>query len=168
MADEKNKVEYTCTRITPAMTISGDITSTDNILIEGPVYGNVQTSANITAKNLIVGNISADSAVFEQVKIKGNIKLNGTLAVNDKSIIVGDINANALKLDGKVHGSIDLSESALLSETALLVGNISAQHVATQTGARINGIITTKSPHSSVNIDEEFDLGDIENHTKRG
>ena len=159
---KENTAEYTCTRITPSMVVNGDISSSDNLLIEGRVFGNVNTDVNITASNLIVGDLKADSVTLNAARIKGNISLAGTLAIDENTIVVGDINAQAFKLSGKVRGNVNVNESALLTETALLVGNISAEYVATQTGSRINGTISTRGAQSQVDIEKEFDLGDIQ------
>ncbi len=161
MADEKNKAEYTCTRVTPSMVITGDVSSSDNLLVEGPVYGNIDTSSNVTVKNLVLGNLNADSASLDGAKVKGDIKLSGTVAINDKSIVVGSVKSNALKLDGKVRGNINVNESALLSESALLVGDITAQYVTAQTGSRILGKITTIGLNQNTDIDKEFDLAEF-------
>lgn len=168
MAEDKNKAEYTCTRVTPSMVVNGSIDSTDNILVEGPVYGNIKTSSNVTIKNTVVGDLSADNAALDGAKIKGNIKLSGTAAANGSSVVVGGIDAQALKLEGKVRGNVEVKESALLSETALLVGDITAQYVTAQTGARILGKIQTAGPNLSVDVDKEFDIPDFMNNENGG
>ena len=168
MAEDKKAAEYTCTRVTPSMVITGDISSSDNILVEGQIFGNISTSSNVTAKNLIVGNIKADSAALDTARVKGNVDLDGTLAVNVNTIIVGDVSANALKLDGKIRGNVNVEESALLTESSLLFGDISAEYVTTQTGARINGCITVRGTNTAKDLESEFDLGDIANKPEGG
>ena len=168
MAKNDNTAEYSCTRVTPSMVITGNISSSDNILLEGQVFGNINTAADVTATNLIVGDLKARSVALNNARIKGNLDMAETLAVTENTIIIGDISADALKLSGKVRGNIFVNESALLTETALLVGNITAEYVTTQTGARISGSITTTSAKSHIDIDSEFDLGDISNEEEGG
>ena len=168
MDKNENTAEYSCTRITPNMIINGDISSSDNLLIEGQVFGNVNTSADVTANNLIVGNIQAGSVALNSARIKGDLSMDGTLAIGESTIVVGAVSADALKVAGKVRGDIIVKESALITESALVVGDITAAFVSTQAGARINGSIITTNTKSEIDIDAEFDLGDLENTDEGG
>ena len=168
MSEEKNIDEYTCTRITPSMIVNGSIDSSDNILVEGPVYGDINTSQNVTLKNVLVGDLKADNAALDSAKLKGNINLLGTIAADKNSVIAGNLKSKGLKLEGKVRGNMEIEESALLTETALLVGDISARYVTAQTGARIFGNITIAGPNLSTNFDEEFDIPDFNVDTQNG
>jgi len=168
MAKTENTTEYSCTRITPTMIVSGNVSSSDNLLIEGQVFGNISTSADVTASNLIVGDLKARNVALNSARIKGNLDMSETLAIGRNTIIIGDISADAFKLSGKVRGNVFVNESALLTETALLVGNITAEYVTTQTGARISGSITTTADKNRIDIESEFDLGDISNKEEGG
>ena len=168
MDKNENTAEYSCTRITPNMVINGDISSSDNLLIEGQVFGNVNTSADVTANNLIVGNIQAGSVALNSARIKGDLSMDGTLAIGESTIVVGAVSADALKVAGKVRGDIVVKESALITESALVVGDITAAFVSTQAGARINGSIITTNTKSEIDIDAEFDLGNIEGNEDEG
>lgn len=168
MAKEQETMEYNCTRITPNMVVTGDIESSDNILIEGQVFGNVTTSADITASNLVVGNVKGGSIALSTARVKGSLTMQGTVAIGDGTIVVGDIKAEALKVVGKVKGNIHVTESALLAESALIVGDITAGYVTTQAGARINGTITTTYEQSTIDVDTEFDLGNLDSPEKGG
>ena len=168
MEKNENTAEYSCTRITPNMIINGDISSSDNLLIEGQVFGNVNTSADVTANNLIVGNVQAGSVALNSARIKGDLSMDGTLAIGESTIVVGAVSADALKVAGKVRGDIIVKESALITESALVVGDITAAFVSTQAGARINGSIITTNTKSEIDIDAEFDLGNIEGNEDEG
>lgn len=161
MAKDKNTAEYSCTRVTSTMVINGSITSSDNLLIEGQVFGDVSTTADLTASNLIIGNVEAANMAFNTARIKGNINTDGALAIGDSTIIIGNLDAVALKVAGKIHGDVKAEESVLLTDSALVVGDIEAAVVTTQPGSRINGAIKTISTDSQLDIDTEFDLGDI-------
>lgn len=168
MAKDDNTAEYSCTRVTPNMVITGNVSSSDNLLIEGQVFGNISTSADVTASNLIVGDLKARNVALNNARIKGNLDMQETLAVGSSTIIIGDISADAFKLSGKVRGNVFVNESALITQTALLVGNITAEYVTTQTGARISGSITTTANKNRIDVDSEFDLGDITNEDEGG
>lgn len=161
MSNEKNQ-ENACTRITNSMVVNGGITSSDNLLIEGQVLGDVTTDADLTASNLIVGNVKANNMSFNSARIKGNINTDGALAVGDSTIVIGNIDADALKISGKVQGNITAKQYILLTNTALIVGDITAAVVTTQAGSRINGTITSTS---QVDVASEFDLGNIPDPT---
>ena len=168
MEKNENTAEYSCTRITPSMVIAGDVSSSDNLLIEGQVFGNIDTSADVTANNLIVGNVKAGSVALNSARIKGDLEMDGTLAIGESTIVIGTVRADALKVAGKVRGDIVVKESALITESALVVGDITAAYVSTQAGARINGSIITTNTKSEIDIDAEFDLGDLENTDEGG
>ncbi|MDO5441449.1 MAG: polymer-forming cytoskeletal protein [Bacillota bacterium] len=162
---KENNQEKACTRITNSMVVNGGITSSDNLLIEGQVFGDVSTEADLTANNLIVGNVKANNMSFNSARIKGDVETDGALAVGDSTIVIGNIDADALKISGKVHGDITANQYILLTNTALIVGDITAAVVTTQAGSRINGTITTQTSASQVDVDSEFDLGDIPDPT---
>lgn len=156
---EEDSVEAGQTTITSTMKITGDIKSEDNLFIDGQVFGNITTTENVRARNLIVGDIKADNVMFNKVRLKGNSMLKGNAVVEDDSIIVGNIYAENIKLAGKVKGDLDINGAAVLLEKALVVGNIVVSTLATESGARIDGNISTNTKSRTIDEDEEFDLG---------
>ena len=159
MSDFENKDQFMYTRVTSTMVINGSIESEDNLLIEGKVYGDVTTSADASVSNLIIGNVKAENLVLDNARIKGNIETGSALNIEDRTIVVGDVKSESIKVGGKIKGNLEIEDSATLTETALVAGDVTAGYVITEAGARIQGNITTKRKDIHTDLDAEFDLG---------
>lgn len=146
-----------CTRVTSTMVIQGDIKSEDDIHVNGHVVGDIRTSANLTSTNLILGNVNAQNARLDGARIKGNVALRGDFTLGDRSVIVGDIACEHLKVAGKIKGNCNVKESASFSENAYLLGDIEAKDLATQQGAKIIGSIRIVCEEPD--LDADFDFG---------
>ena len=85
--------------------------------------------------------------------MQGNVASKGQVKMDRDSVMLGDINAQYLDLNGKVRGNIDVSGKAEFKTDAIIFGNINASTITVLDGATIQGFVnTTFLQESATNI----------------
>jgi len=131
------------TSISSSTYIDGSIRSTTDINISGNVNGNVETTKNIRISGTIIGDVKCSDLTMIDASLQGNVKTKGHMSVNRDSIIIGDVDANELVLNGKLKGNLCTSGKVELQEDAVIFGNINAASIYIAEGAVVQGHIDT-------------------------
>jgi cytoskeletal protein CcmA (bactofilin family) len=76
-----------------------------------------------------------------------------TIGVN--TVVVGDIIADSIKLNGKVKGNLTISRMAEFMENALLAGDVHSQTISMSQGAKLHGNVSVALDGSQ--SEKEFD-----------
>ena len=151
--------EPTGSHITSTMVVTGNIKAKGDIFVEGSVYGDIATDGDISVRQLVIGDLKADSVYLDNARVKGNVKCEERACVGDETILVGDVEAHNIQVSGKVKGNLKATGSTALGSTALVSGDITTEDISSNSGARLNGTITT-SKANAIDDDSMFDLGD--------
>ncbi len=121
------------------MVIIGEIDSTGDIDIYGEVKGAVKTEGNIKATGRVVGNMAGNSFTLNGCTVQGNITAQGSVAIGMDTVVVGDIIADSIKLNGKVKGNLTIEKMSEFLESALLFGDVQSQTISMNQGAKLHG-----------------------------
>ncbi|HEX9934905.1 MAG TPA: polymer-forming cytoskeletal protein, partial [bacterium] len=80
--------------------IQGDMKVQNSIRVDGRVVGNVQATDTVVVgkEGEVEGNVQAKH-VFLAGKVRGNIHVPGKIALETKSVVIGDIKASRLVID---------------------------------------------------------------------
>lgn len=143
------------TVISRSMVIVGEITSSGDIDIYGDVKGSVKTDGNIKATGKIIGDVSGNSFTLNGCTIQGNITASGSVTIGQNTVVVGDIVADSIKLNGKVKGNLTISKMADFMENALLAGDVHSQTISMSQGAKLHGNVSVALDSSQ--SEKEFD-----------
>lgn len=127
-------------------TISGDIRSFANVGIEGSVKGDVETTQNIDVSGSIEGNIAAKDILLRGASVQGNIASQGSIVMDKNSLLVGDISAQNMALNGKLKGNLEIGQSVVLKPNAIVLGNVTVASISIEQGARLQGYVNTAFP----------------------
>lgn len=86
-----------------AVSLSGDITSTADIRIDGVVKGNVKSSARILigTDGVVEGDLDSLQADI-MGSVKGNIKVKELLSLRENAVINGNIHVGKLQVEPSV------------------------------------------------------------------
>lgn len=86
-----------------AVSLSGDITSTADIRIDGVVKGNVKSSARILigSDGVVEGDLDSLQADI-MGSVKGNIKVKELLSLRENAVINGNIHVGKLQVEPSV------------------------------------------------------------------
>jgi len=98
---------------------------------------------------VVLGNIVSQDLVQLKGHVVGNIDVNGSpqaqLSVLSKAHVEGDINAQQAVVNGVVNGNIESTGRIELHAGADVKGNISYATVAIEHGAKLYGMMSSKS-----------------------
>ncbi len=143
------------TVISRSMVITGEITSEGDIDIYGDVKGSVKTDGDIKATGKIVGDLAGNSFTLNGCTIQGNITARGYVIVGLNTVIIGDIVADSIKLNGKVKGNLNIGKVSEFLENALLAGDVQSQTISMSQGAKLHGNVSVALDSSQ--SEKEFD-----------
>jgi cytoskeletal protein CcmA (bactofilin family) len=93
------------------------------------------------------GELSAGEDLVIEGKVEGKINQGKCcLTVKPKGVIIANVNATKIFIEGKVKGDLSATVSVTVRESGLVDGNIIAPRVAITEGATFNGNIQMKNP----------------------
>ncbi|MDF3001095.1 MAG: polymer-forming cytoskeletal protein [Bacillota bacterium] len=130
------------TVISRSMVIVGEITSSGNIDIYGDVKGSIRTDGDIKATGSVVGDLAGHSFTLNGCTIQGNIKAKGNVTIGQNTVVVGDIIAENIKINGKVKGNLVITKMSEFFENALLAGDVRSQTISMSQGAKLHGNVS--------------------------
>jgi cytoskeletal protein CcmA (bactofilin family) len=137
--------------------IIGDINSRGNIEIRGKVMGDVATQGNIIVEGGIFGNVSGQNIGLYTCRVKGDIQAAVDVMGDSGTVVLGNINANNIVMDGKCKGVVTADNMLVIRGNSYLIGDITARSFVVDDGAVINGSIKTVT---NENIDALFNIPD--------
>lgn len=147
--------ETQATVISRSMVIVGEITSSGDIDVYGDVKGSIKTDGDIKATGKIIGDLTGNSFTLNGCTIQGNITARGNVTIGVNTVVVGDITAENIKLNGKVKGNLNIGKMSELLENALLVGDVRAHTISMSQGAKLHGNVSVALDGSQ--SEKEFD-----------
>lgn len=135
--------EIGTTIITKNTVIEGNIKSFENIELNGNVKGKIETTKNVGVSGCVQGNITATDILLEGAQIKGNILSKGALLMDKDTLLVGDVEAQNTRVDGKIKGQINIGGNGEFLSNSVVVGDVTVSNFYVQYGARMQGYINT-------------------------
>lgn len=136
------QAEDPATVISKTMVIVGEIASSSDIDVYGDVKGSIKTSGDIKATGNIIGDIAGNNFTLNGCTIQGNILAKGNVAIGLNTVVVGDITAENIKINGKIKGSLKISKMSEFLENALLAGDVQSQTISMNQGAKLHGNVS--------------------------
>ena len=121
------------------MVIEGSVRSESPIQVNGKVRGNVTSARDIISRGAIEGDVRGGSITLIKSSIKGNLAAGNFLSMDAESIVVGNIEATGVEINGKVKGDVHVSDNANLRKDAVVLGNLTAKSLSIEAGAAIKG-----------------------------
>lgn len=96
------------------------------------------------------GELSAGEDLVIEGRVEGKINQGKCcLTVKPKGVIVANVNATKIFIEGKVKGDLKATVSVTVRESGVVDGNIVAPRVAITEGATFNGNIQMRNPKES-------------------
>ena len=108
------------------------------VIFGGNVSGLIQALDLYTKDSFIVGRIDCEQSTV----------------VRENTIILGDINAESLVVDGAVQGKLDIRDGITIGDKAIIDSDIKAKTIQVSNGAAING--TCSLCYANVNVKDFF------------
>ena len=100
MQQEKTNGNGGATLISSGTTLKGDISSNNDLRIDGTIIGNVSSSAKIVigTNGVVEGDISGNQADIVG-KVSGNIRTKELLQLRGESVVTGNLYAGKLQVE---------------------------------------------------------------------
>ncbi|MEG1153351.1 MAG: polymer-forming cytoskeletal protein [Ruthenibacterium sp.] len=138
--------------------IVGEIHSKGDLNIFGDIQGNIETHGNVSMGGKVIGNIEGKDVNFSKSSVKGNIIASGTVTLDGKSVVLGDVNSKSISCNGRLKGNLTIDGKAHFLNETILVGNVCAGSLVIEEGARIKGDVSTSSQNNADMEDPFKDL----------
>lgn len=140
MNDANKKVSV----ITEETVINGDVSTSSALIIQGTVSGNVTSSDDVEVRGIVNGEIKANNVNISHSDLQGNVTCTGNLYVDKESSIEGNISCNQVKLSGRIKGQIDAKRTVEFLANSVVEGDVFAESIAIEHGAVVQGYINVK------------------------
>lgn len=138
--DNVGAIRNTETAIIPKGTvINGNIAIEGKLEMYGVVNGDINSDNRVNISGDVTGNIKANDLYAKDSFIVGQIVCAQGATIRENTVILGDIMAENLVVDGAVQGKIDIREGVTVGDTAILDSDIKAKTIQVNNGAAING-----------------------------
>jgi len=93
------------------------------------------------------GELSAGEDLVIEGKVEGTVNQGKCcLTVKPKGILLADVNATKIFIEGRVEGDLSATVSVTIRESGEVTGNIVAPSIAINEGATFNGNIQMRAP----------------------
>lgn len=127
------------TTIAKGTSIIGTVSSAGHVNMLGNIKGDIDAVGNVKVCGKMVGDVRGESVELSSCAVMGNVLANASVVIDEKSVIVGDIEAEDMLIGGKMKGNARLNHGATFQNSALLVGNVNAKVLAIDEGAELQG-----------------------------
>jgi cytoskeletal protein CcmA (bactofilin family) len=138
---EQNFEEMCTTIISKDTSLEGEVVSNGHLEVYGDLNGNVRAKGNVRICGKVVGDISGNNIELVSCAVKGNINAKAGVNINDESMLIGNVEASDLMLDGRLKGDVSLRETIFFMQNAVLLGKVKATTISIKEGAKLYGEI---------------------------
>lgn len=125
--------------------LTGDLRCTGDLELYGTLTGNISGSGDLKLCGTLTGDAQGRSAEIHGGRVQGNVSASGRVDVDSESMILGDIHAETLFLNGKIRGNLDVKDMLTMSEKAAVLGKISTGRLSVAEGALFQSEVTIPS-----------------------
>ena len=134
--------------------INGNIAISGKLEMYGEVNGNIDSDSRVNVCGNVKGNIKANDLYTKDSFIEGQIECVQGAVVRENTVILGDINADSLVVDGAIQGKLDIKGCVTVGEKAIVDSDIKAKAIQVSSGAAINGFCSLC--YADVKVKEVF------------
>lgn len=115
--------------ISKSMVIHGDVTSTDDLRIEGTVIGDVSFERDCELHGYVEGNVSAMG------------EYDGKLELCPDAVVVGDVFGKDVIVSGATKGLVSAKNHLEIANSAIVQGDLKASTMQINHGSAIEGML---------------------------
>lgn len=119
--------------------INGNIEMTGNLEMYGSIHGDIQSDSRVHLCGEVEGNITVNELDAKDSYVEGNISCTNNVNIRENTVILGNIDANNLEVDGAIQGNLDIKGNITVGAKAIVDSDIKAKTIMVTNGAAING-----------------------------
>lgn len=145
------------TVISQGTVIVGDIKSDSDIEMLGTVTGSISTSGNVKINGKQNGDVQGSGVALSSCTVRGNLNASEDITVDSDSVIVGDIKCGNLTFDGKLKGNVHVMGNVNCQGNAIIIGDIASTTITVDSGAKLQGKVQiSDGTIEQVDLPEDF------------
>jgi cytoskeletal protein CcmA (bactofilin family) len=126
--------------------MEGTLKVKGDVEVAGDFKGEMSASGSVVVHSNITSNINASRLDLISCSLTGDIHVSGTVSVDEKSVVIGNVFASELVCAGKVRGDLKVEGNVTFRQSARVEGNISTGTMTMERGAVISGSLTMNAP----------------------
>jgi cytoskeletal protein CcmA (bactofilin family) len=115
---------------------------------------NIKEAETIIGPQIKVkGNFHGQGNIIIEGMVEGDIKTTNFLLIDNKAVIIANVEAKDAKINGEVKGNIKVQGYLEIGATAKIIGDIEANEISIERGGTINGncvMIKVKPGHETI------------------
>lgn len=119
--------------------INGNVEITGRLEMYGTVNGDIKSTDRVNICGEVNGNIKANELNAKDSFIEGKIECATDTVIRENTVVLGDISADSLMVDGAIQGKLDIKGVVTLGDKAIVDSDIKAKSIQVSNGAAING-----------------------------
>lgn len=119
--------------------INGNVEITGKLEMYGTINGDINSNDRVNICGDVKGNIKARDLYTKDSFIEGNIQCEDGAVVRENTVVLGDITAQSLMVDGAIQGKLDIKGMVTVGEKAIVDSDIKAKSIQVSNGAALNG-----------------------------
>ena len=104
------------TIITKDSRIEGLLKTKHRLEVDGEIVGNVSCEKSLTVTGKIIGDILAERINTQGSHLEGNVSIKQDAIIESNSVIVGNLSAEDIEINGTVEGDVKASNSLVILE----------------------------------------------------
>ena len=119
--------------------VNGNIEINGKLEMYGMINGNICSDERVNICGDVTGNIKAKDVYTKDSFIEGNIECEEGAVVRENTVVIGDISAENLMIDGAIKGKLDIKGMVTVGDKAIVESDIKAKSIQVNNGAALNG-----------------------------
>ncbi len=128
------------TIITEDVVVEGSVTARVNVRNAGTIHGNLTSGKDIISSGIVTGNVSGSNIMLRDgATTIGDMAARNSSILSQDSIVIGNVDADHMDINGKIQGNLRSSHSIYLRSNAIVFGDITAQTFMVAEGTILKG-----------------------------
>ncbi len=129
--------------------IEGSVRTNGSLVLYGAVHGNITGQGDLSICGRIEGDAEGKNIRLSGVRMTGNVTAHGTLDMDERSAVEGDVRAESFVLNGRVKGNVIVTGTLSMEQHAVITGSVTAGRLSVVEGAVISGEVGIGSTESA-------------------
>lgn len=119
--------------------ITGNIEMTGNLEMYGTIHGDIHSDSRVHLCGDVEGNLTVNELDVKDSFVEGNITCNHNVNIRENTVVLGNISATNLDVDGAIQGNLDIKGNITVGAKAIVDSDIKAKTIQVTNGAALNG-----------------------------
>ncbi len=136
---------YNATYLAAGTMMKGTLSTKGDVEIAGDFEGEIIAKGRVTLHSNINSKITATGLVLVDCELTGDVEVTGDVALNEQSVVHGNVRAENMTCSGRIKGDLDIQENLVLDGSAEIDGNIKVDTLSVARGAKISGNIEMRN-----------------------